>query len=494
MQEVERLLDDHQIERAVLGCVILDGEALTECLASGLSVIHFSNPVNKRVYAAMVDLHKSGLGIDVLSLKANLRSSGNFEYVGETVLHTLEIDLPDPGNIQAYIDAVKEDALRASVHKAGLRMSQAAGDPNRSTADMLHVMSSAMRQAASMADTGKGAVRIGESMDTLVEKLEEGMGTGIQTGYTGLDTMLIGLMDGGLYIIGGRPGMGKTALALNISKHAAANQDKSVVVVSLEMTQEELSMRYLSDETSIPSTKIRLGMLDDEDWKKIAQARTRMANLPIRVEDSGVETIETMGTKLRKISLASKLDMVIVDYLQLMDGTGRGNRADDVSEISRGLKLLAKELEVPILAMSQLNRKSEDRPDKRPQLADIRESGSIEQDADAVMFVYRPEWYRQMQNPGQPPSAEETAELILAKNRSGPTGSARLIWDATRMRFLNPKLNLQPPSGRTQPPSDETLRPSAPSSPGETEKHRQKSESVPYLPAAALEDDDAVPF
>jgi replicative DNA helicase len=209
------------------------------------------------------------------------------------------------------------------------------------------------------------------------------------------------------------------------------------------MTQEELSMRYLSDETNIPSTKIRLGMLDEDDWKSIAAARNRIATLPIRIEDSGVATIDSLSTKLRKISLAGgNLDMVMVDYMQLMSGTGKNSREEDVSEISRGLKMLAKELSIPIVAMSQLNRKLENRPDKRPQLADLRESGSIEQDADAVMFVYRPEWYRQMANPGGAPHLEETAELILAKNRSGPTGQARLIWDATRMRFLNPRLNL----------------------------------------------------
>jgi replicative DNA helicase len=477
------------MERAVLGCVIMDGGALSECLAAGLSVIHFLNPVNKRIYGAMVSLYKSGLGIDILSLTGQLKSDGNIEEVGEYVLHQLDVDLPDPSNIEAYITAIKEDALRNSVHRAGLRMSKTANDPGRSTADILQVMSSSMRQAASMADTGKQLVRLGDGVDALVEKLEDGLAQGIQSGFTGLDTMIIGFMDGAFYVIAGRPGMGKTALGLNISKYAAAKQGKTVVIISLEMTQEELSMRYLSDETSIPSTKIRLGMLDEDDWKNIASARNRIATLPIRIEDSGVATIDSLSTKLRKITLAGHVDMVVVDYMQLMSGGGNANsnRENDVSEISRGLKMLAKELQIPIIAMSQLNRKLESRPDKRPQLADIRESGSIEQDADAVMFVYRPEYYRQMANPGGPAHLEETAELILAKNRNGPTGLARLVWDATRMRFLNPTLVLSPSSQAASaasppPPASSPSLSVSEASPGSQQNSTTSPSAAPPCP------------
>ena len=514
MPSLDQHLEDYQMERAALGCVMMDGGALTECLALGLSVIHFSNPVNKRIYGAMVSLYKSGLGIDIRSLSVQLKGDGNIEDVGEYVLHQLDTDLPDPSNIEAYIKAIKDDALCDSVYRAGLRMTAAAKDPNRSTEEIMHVMSSSMRQAASMADTGKQLVRLGDGVDALVEKLEDGLAQGIQSGFTGLDTMIIGFMDGAFYVIAGRPGMGKTALGLNISKYAAAKQGKTVVIISLEMTQEELSMRYLSDETSIPSTKIRLGMLDDEDWKNIASARNRIATLPIRIEDSGVATIDSLSTKLRKISMAGNVDMVVVDYMQLMSGAGNANsnRENDVSEISRGLKMLAKELQIPIIAMSQLNRKLESRPDKRPQLADIRESGSIEQDADAVMFVYRPEYYRQMANPGGPVHLEETAELILAKNRNGPTGLARLVWDATRMRFLNPTLVLSPslqtpsavapvqpknssghssshsaaadpspPDSATDAPAPEsTSPPASPASPAETCPPVDPEDSIPF--------------
>ena len=487
-KQVEHQPEDYQLERAVLGSILLDNERMPEVLAGGLGVIHFANNINKIIYAAMVDLYKSGLAIDQLALKGNLQASGNYDRVGPLVLQMLDIDAPDPGNVMAYVEGIKQDAFRQSIYDAGQKMMATANNPDRSTEDMMRVMSSGMRHAAAMADTGRQLVRVGDSVDDLVLALEDGLPPGIKTGYSGLDTMLTGLKDGGFYVIAGRPGMGKTALALNISRHVASNEKKNVVIISLEMTQDELAMRFLSDDTGISSEKLQLGLLTDEDWEEVARSRRRLAGLSIRIEDSGEMTLEDLSTKLRKISLSGGIDLVIVDYLQLMSGNSNAPRHEVVSAMSRGLKMLAKELSVPIVCMSQLNREVEKRPDPRPQLSDLRESGSIEQDANAVVFVYRPEYYRAMRNPHQfQPGQVESAELILAKNRNGRVGVAKVLWDAERMRFLNPQIRVSRPVDEDS--TADSLPSASFSSVPESTESTEQTEYERYVPI-----DEDLPF
>jgi len=284
----------------------------------------------------------------------------------------------------------------------------------------------------------KGATAIKEILVGTFAELEKlynqkGVVTGVETGFTALDTMTAGLHGSDLIILAARPAMGKSALAINIATHAAANANVPVVIFNLEMSKEQVGNRILCSEAMVDSNKIRTGKLDDNEWLKLANTSGRLADAPIYIDDTPGISIMEIRARCRKLKLEKNIGLVVIDYLQLVQASNKknGSREQEISEISRSLKILAKELNVPVIALSQLSRGAEKRDDKRPMLADLRESGAIEQDADIVMFLYRDDYYN------QDSEKKNIAELILAKHRSGSTGTIELLWMGNYTKFAN---------------------------------------------------------
>jgi replicative DNA helicase len=277
---------------------------------------------------------------------------------------------------------------------------------------------------------------VDSNIDALVERQgNKSMITGVPTGFTLFDHKTSGLQKSDLIILAARPGMGKTAFALNIARHAALQADVPAVVFSLEMSKEQLSMRMLSSEARLDSTRLRSGFISQDDWMKITEAAGNLSNAPIFIDDSPVLTAMEIRAKARRLKLDKNIGLIIIDYLQLMQGRRSAERRDlEISEISRAMKALAKELNIPVVALSQLNRMLEQRSDKRPQLSDLRESGALEQDADVVAFIYRDEIYNKDEN--NPNKGK--AEIIISKQRNGPTGIVPLVFLNAYTRFENP--------------------------------------------------------
>lgn len=421
-------------EKAVLGVILNQPELLHSARAMGLSDDHFGSLRHKKIWRAMVGMANSSSPIDMITMKAWLEAEGSLELVGGAgYLSQLDLDMPDPSNMEAYVDAVKASAVRRKVIDVGKSLTRVP-DGSYSTNELLEQVHKNVQEVVDLADTGAIITSGEDAINDLVERLEDGVDLGIKSGYDGLDLKLGGMRAGNLIIIAGRPGMGKTAFALNMSSvQMCMNPGKRVAVFSLEMSSEELVSRLLSSESGVPLGKIRMGAIGDNDWRAIAKARTRIAQFPLFIEDSGGITLQQLISKARELHNVHGLDIIYVDYLQLMgSGMKAENRTQELSQITRGLKMLAKDLRIPVVALSQLSREVERRNNKRPQLADLRESGSIEQDADAVAFLYRPGYYKTVDN------TNGLTELILAKNRSGPPGTINLIWEPNVGRFLNP--------------------------------------------------------
>ena len=427
-----------EAERSILGAIMLDNLAYNEA-AEHLKPEDFSLDSHRRIFTRMVDLAESSRPIDMITLVEELDRRKELETIGDVGYVSGLVDgVPDRPSIEHYIKIVRDKALlRGLIHAANAAITRAS-DQSDPAEEILNDAEAAIFQLSEKR-IGRGFMGVQdivkESFGSVDALLQRGQRiTGLATHYTDLDEMTSGFQRADLIIIAARPSMGKTAFAMNIAENASIEDQKVVGMFSLEMSREALLLRLLCSRARVDSHKMRTGSLWRDDMTKVVQAMEQLAHAPIFIDDTPGIALSEMRAKARRLQQSQgKLDLLIVDYLQLMSGGGRRyeNRTQEVSAISRGLKALAKELSVPVIALSQLSRAPESRGgDHRPQLSDLRESGSIEQDADVVAFIFREEVYKQ-----DDPDLQGKAELIIAKQRNGPTGRVNLAFLKNSTRF-----------------------------------------------------------
>ncbi len=421
----------------MLGALLLSRDAIGTVSEMGLQPADFYRPAHRHIFDAIRALYSSASPADTVTVADELRRAGLLDEVGgPEALHELQNATPAISSAGHYAKIVQETALlRQLIYAAGDIAELAYGEPD----DVVKALDEAETKVFNVAEQ-----RVTDSTRTIEELLPEVMDhlqetydrgdtiTGVATGYTDLDELLSGLQENALYIVGARPAMGKSSFALGMASHVAQNSTKPVLFFSLEMGHQELTQSILAAEARVDRTKLRTGKLAEADWAKIGKAIGRL-EVPLFLDDNPRVTVMEIRAKARRIKARyGGLGLIVIDYLQLMGGSSTAeNRQLEVSEISRNLKVLARELEVPIVALSQLSRSLEARSDKRPMLSDLRESGSLEQDADVVMFLYRDEVY----NAESPDKG--SAEVIIAKHRAGPIGTKRLVFLGHYTRFDN---------------------------------------------------------
>ena len=427
-----------EAEESILSAIMVDNDTLPEILEI-LSPQDFYRSSHQKMFTAITELFAKDEPVDLVTLTNMLRERGWLEGIGGAAyLANLVDTVPFATNAQYYAKIIHEKAcLRRLIEKTNAIAKRCFEDRG----DVEGVIDFA---ESSIFEISENKIKpafypIGQIIEVNIDALEERQGnkalvTGVPTGFTKIDELTAGLQKSDLVILAGRPGMGKTAFALNIAKNSAVNANIPVAIFSLEMSKEQLSFRMLSSEARIDSSRLRRGFITQDDWIKITDAAGFLSQAPIFIDDSPNISVLEIRAKSRRLKMESNIGLIIIDYLQLMKGRASAERRDlEISEISRSLKALAKELDIPVLALSQLNRKLEERSDKRPQLADLRESGALEQDADVVAFIYRDELYNKDEN--NPNKGK--AEIILAKQRNGPTGIAMLTFLNTYTRFEN---------------------------------------------------------
>jgi len=427
-----------EAEESILSAILIDNDTLIEVLEI-LSPEDFYRSAHQKIFTAIAELFIRNEPVDLVTLTNILREEDRLEEIGgATYLANLVDTVPLAVNAQHYAKIVHDKAcLRRLIEKSNAIARRCFED--RGNVDNVIDFAESSIFEISETKIKPSFYPIGKIIESNIDALEERQGnrslvTGVATGFTKIDGLTAGFQKSDLIILAGRPGMGKTALALNIAKNAAIDANIPVAIFSLEMSKEQLSMRMLSSEARIDSSRLRSGFISQDDWIKITDAAGVLTHAPIFIDDSPNITAFEIRAKSRRLKMENDVGLIIIDYIQLMRGPVSAERRDlEISEISRSLKALAKELDIPVMALSQLNRKLEERSDKRPQLADLRESGALEQDADVVAFIYRDELYnRDENNPNK-----GKAEIILAKQRNGPTGFAILTFLDTYTRFEN---------------------------------------------------------
>lgn len=439
MSEDFRILPhDLVAEQSVLGAVFISPETMIS-LADELTPDDFYKPANKIVFKTMLSLLEKGEPIDATTMVSALTNQGDISNIGGINYVVELVNLtPTSKNVEHYAKLVKEKAtLRKVIADLSDSLSSAyQGDV--SISDIIAKTEKSMLDISNQ-NTGTGFRNVADILDAHMQIVEtrsqtDGFVTGLSTGFVGLDKITTGLHEGNLIILAARPAMGKTALALNIAKHVATMERKPAVIFSLEMGAEELIERMVASEGMIPGYHLKTGNLSTDEWKRLVHAQSNLYDVPIFVDDTAGIRISDIRSKARKLSQEmGGLGIIIIDYLQLITGSKRENRQQIVSEISRELKILAKDLRVPVIALSQLSRSVEQRQDKRPMLSDLRESGSIEQDADIVAFLYRDAYYQKEQADSQ--EANNVTELILEKNRHGSLGTVKLYFHKEYTKF-----------------------------------------------------------
>ena len=432
----------HDAERAVLGGIMLDPEAL-ERLEGSLHSEHFYVEANAKVFRAIQDLAGRGQPVDALTIKDYLERHDELAACGgEAYLADLISSVPTSANVKHYADIVRErSVLRELLSVCSSVSRDVYEETSREVNEHLdlaekNILAVAENFNRSRPTFSKMSALMLESYKELEARYAEKKAiTGIPTGFDDLDIMTSGMQRGDLIIIAGRPSMGKTAFSMNLAQNASMRSDDTgvVAVFSLEMSSQQIAMRMLASEARVDMQHLRTGRFSAEDWRKLAAASGSLAESAIYVDDTPAISVLELRSKCRRLKREAKhLDLVVIDYLQLMSGrSDSDNRAQELSEITRALKGLAKELNVPVIALSQLNRSLESRADKRPMMADLRESGAIEQDADIIMFIYRDEVYQKK------PDNEGLAEIIVAKQRNGPIGNVKLTFINRYTRFEN---------------------------------------------------------
>jgi replicative DNA helicase len=427
-----------EAEQSILGGILLENAAINPVLEI-MAGSDFYSDAHRKIFAAILELSERNQPVDIITLSSHLRDKKHLDAVGGTLyLSKLVDDVPSAANISHYARIVKEKSvLRNLIATATdiLSRTYSAGSDVDSVLDeaehaIFEISQNKIRPSFyPLKDIIKDSFR---TIERLYERKE--LITGVATGFTKLDEMTSGLQRSDLIIIAGRPSMGKTAFALNIAQFCSVEEGVPVAVFSLEMAKEQLAMRMLSSEARVDSQKIRKGFLGEADWPKLTTAAGRLSDARLFIDDTPSISVLEMKAKSRRLKAEHGLGLIILDYLQLMKGSAYADtREQEISEISRSLKALAKELSVPVVALSQLNRKVEDRTSRRPQMADLRESGAIEQDADVILFLYRDEVY----NKSEDNPEKGFAEVIIGKQRNGPVGTIRLVFQEKFTRFEN---------------------------------------------------------
>ena len=429
---------DIEAEQAVLGSMLTDDEAVMAAVER-LKADCFYREDNRLIFEAIVNLYNRSEPVDLVTVNDELSSMGNFEKVGGfEYIATLPDKVPTTANVQKYIDIVEEKSTLRKLIKTANEIIELGYNP---TEDVEDIMAGAEKKIFDLIQN-KNQKSYTPIKDVLIEsftKLEELYNqkskiTGIPTGFYDLDDKTAGLHGSDLILVAARPAMGKTAFALNIAANAAIKANTPVAVFSLEMSKDQLVNSILCIEAMVDSNKIMTGKLEEDDWSKLASVVGPISDSGIFIDDTPGISIMEIRTKCRKLKNEQHIGLIVIDYIQLVQGSNNrknGSREQEIAEISRSLKILAKELDVPVIALSQLSRAVEQRPDHRPMLSDLRESGSIEQDADIVMFLYRDDYYN--------PDTEDKniSEVIIAKHRAGSTGTVKLLWMGNYTKFDN---------------------------------------------------------
>lgn len=439
-EEVIKRLPPHNVEaeRAVIGAMMLNADAIMVC-SELLTSDEFYQQQYGIIFDALVEMYKDGVGADLVTLQNKLREKEvtpelySVEYLGE-----LLASVPTSANVKFYAEIVHEKAVLRRLIRVSEQVTKDCYMDSQPLEDILEdteksVFDVIQQRGGSEFEPIRDVVL--RTLDS-IEKAAKQKGniTGLETGFRDLDAKTAGLQKSDLILIAARPTMGKTAFVLNIAEYVALHSNSTIALFSLEMSKEQLVKRMLAMNSMVDSQKIRTGDLEDDDWDKLVGSVRKIGNSNLVIDDTSGITASELRSKCRKLKIEQGLDLVIIDYLQLMTGAGKrksDSRQQEISDISRSLKVMARELNVPVIALSQLSRAVESRPDKRPMLSDLRESGAIEQDADIVMFIYRDEYYN--------PDSEKkgVAEVIVAKQRSGPTGPVELAWLSQYTKFGN---------------------------------------------------------
>lgn len=421
-----------EAEESVLGAILLDKDAVST-VSQIISPMDFYNQMNGIIFDSMLSLYEQGKPIDILTLKTHLKKQKNEMKIESSYLTELVNAVPTAANVEHYATIIKEASTKRSLIQTGSQMVEMAFMEDKEVGDLLNKAESsifAISQKSSLKTFIPLKEALAESFDRIDELHKKGVGfRGLRTGFVDLDNMLSGMQPSNLIILAARPGQGKTAMAVNIAQNVAVIDKKAVGIFSLEMSKEELVDRLLVGQADVDAWRIKTGKLSETDFTKLSRAMGELADAPIFIDDTPGISMSEMRTKARRLQLEHNVSLFIVDYLQLADpGRRYDNRVQEVSIVSQSLKNLARELKVPVLAVSQLSRAVEHRGEKKPQLADLRESGAIEQDADVVMFLYRPEdeYAPTMQT-----------KLLVAKHRNGPLGEIDLLFRGDRVKFYN---------------------------------------------------------
>jgi replicative DNA helicase len=429
-----------EAEKCVLGAILINNEAFNQA-AEVIDSHDFFRDAHRRIFEKMVGLSERNEPVDLVTLKDELARSSELDEVGgPAYIAGLTDGVPRSANVEYYARIVKEKSTLRQLIQSATDVLARAYDAEEDADDLLD---HAEKSIFEIADQSKRegfvplSALVGQGYETL-EKLQQhkGLVTGVPSGFVDLDEMTSGFQKSDLVIVAARPSMGKTSLVLNIAMHCGLEAGKTVGIFSLEMSKEQLFMRMLTSEARVDAHRFRGGYLGEQDYARLVDAFGRLHDAKVFIDDSPGIGILEMRAKARRLKLEHGLDMLVVDYLQLMQGRGRfDNRQQELASISRSMKILAKELQVPILALSQLSRAPEARGDHRPQLSDLRESGALEQDADVVVFIFREEMYAT--DGEHNPETEGTAELIIGKQRNGPTGTVRIAFLKQYTRFEN---------------------------------------------------------
>jgi len=426
-----------EAEASVLGSLMLDRNAVVR-VADFLRPDDFYLDHHAQVYRAALNLYDRSDPIDLLTLAAELEKMRVLERIGgQAFLAELESGVPTAANVEYYGHLVEEAATKRKLISAGGRITALGFDESTPATQALDTAEGVIFNIAEGRIT-QDFVALKDILKTTWDQIEQihkdqSVISGVPSGFNDLDAKTGGFQKSDLIIIAARPGVGKTSLTLNVAQHASIQYKIPVAIFSLEMSEQQLVTRLLCSEASVDSYRLRTGLLKDAEWPRIAQAMGALSEAQIFIDDSPNVSVMEMRTKARRLKSANNLGLIIVDYLQLMQGRNQENRVQEVSDISRGLKSLARELQIPVIACSQLSREPEKRLDHRPQLSDLRESGTLEQDSDLVLFIYRERFY----NDNVAEDKRNIAEIIIAKHRNGPTGKLELLFIDEQTKFAN---------------------------------------------------------
>jgi replicative DNA helicase len=433
-----------EAEQSLLGALLLDNQAFDR-VADLVSGEDFYRDDHRRIWRHIAKLIEVGRPADVVTVSESVEASEDKDKTGgPAYLGALAQNTPSALNIRRYAELVRERAVQRRLAQVATEIAEGALNPagkevgqllDEAESKIFQIAESGARRDQGLLEIKPVLARVFEKIDHLYHRDNPSDVTGVPTGYVDLDKMTSGLQPGDLVIIAARPSMGKTALALNIAEHVSVDNGLPVAIFSMEMSSTQLAMRMLGSIARVDQHKMRTGRLTDKEWSDLSEAMGKLHETPIYIDEAGALTALEVRARARRLKRQySKLGLIVIDYLQLMSASSQGeNRATEISEISRSLKAMAKELDVPVVALSQLNRAVDQRPDRRPVMSDLRESGAIEQDADVILFIYREVVYK----PDLPEEQRAIAEVVVGKQRNGPIGTVKLTFLGQHTRFEN---------------------------------------------------------